>query len=32
MTERIGHHPVAVAVEVKSTELDLDHNGVPQSI
>lgn len=28
MTEKNGRHPVEVAAEVKSMELDLDHNGV----
>ena len=28
MTEKTGRHPVAIVAEVKSMELDLDHNGV----
>ena len=28
MTEKTGRHPVEVVAEVKSMELDLDHNGV----
>lgn len=28
MTEKNGRHPVEVVAEVKSMELDLDHNGV----
>ena len=30
MTEKTGRHPVAIVAEVKSMELDLDHNGVYQ--
>ncbi len=30
MTEKTGRHPVAIVAEVKSMELDLDHNGAYQ--